>query len=542
MHLHPAELIFLLLAAVAALAWLASRVRVPYPIFLTLAGGAISFIPGLPRVPLDPNVVFLIFLPPLLYYSGMMTSWRDFSQNLRPISLLAVGLVLFTTAAVALVAHAVYPQMGWAAAFVLGAIVSPPDAVAAAAITQRLRVPKRIVTVLEGESLVNDASALIAYKFAIAAVATGAFSVADASLQFVWKAAGGIAVGYAAGWVMAWLRPRLRDSSVEGIAALLIPYVAYLPAEKIHVSGVLAAVTAGVYIGRRVPQITTSTNRLRLYAVWDTLIFLLNGLVFILLGLALPEVIANLSALRIGWWHLVGWAAAVSAVTIVARLVWVFPAAYLPRLLPYIRRRDPVPPVRSVFLIGWTGLRGIVSLAAALALPTTLADGSAFPGRDLILFLTFGVILVTLVGQGLTLPLVIRWLRLEGDGIEEREEELARLEMTNAALARLQVLELTNADAEAAEFFARVRQPYEQRLRYYGGRRRGIVLEDGEVCETTVQLTRVALGAEREMLVRLRDDGAIGDDVLRKLQTELDLQEARIGDDEAPAERATAAG
>jgi CPA1 family monovalent cation:H+ antiporter len=521
------ELIFALLFAVVALAWLASRVRVPYPIFLTLAGLGISLIPGLPRFRLDPNVVFLIFLPPLLYYSGLMTSWRDFSQNLRPISLLALGLVLFTTIGVALVARWVIPGMSWAAAFVLGAIVSPPDAVAAAAITQRLRVPKRIVTVLEGESLVNDASALIAYRFAIAAVLTGGFSLLDASWQFVVKSVGGIAVGYAAGWFMAWLRPRLRDSSIEGIAALLIPYIAYLPAEKLHLSGVLAVVTAGVYMGRRVPILLGSTSRLRLYAVWETLIFLLNGLVFILLGLALPDVIDNLNVMDVGWKSLLTYAVVISAAVIVTRLIWVYPAAYLPRLLSSaVAKADPAPPWRAVSLIAWTGLRGIVSLAAALALPLAEPGSPWFRERNLILFVTFAVILVTLVGQGLTLPLVIRLLRLEGDGIEEREEELARLEMTNAALARLQVLALTNPDSQ--DLIDHVREPYERRMRFFGTRRRGIVLEDGEVCRSTDGVVRVAIEAEREMLVRLRDDGLIGDDVLRKIQTELDLTEARL--------------
>lgn len=526
MHtLSPIEIIFGLLVAVAALAWLAARVRVPYPIFLTLAGLAISFVPGLPRVQLDHTVVFLLFLPPLLYYSGLLTSWRDFRSNLRPISLLAVGLVLFTTVVVAAVANLLI-GMDWASAFVLGAIVSPPDAVAATAITQRLRVPKRVVTVLEGESLVNDASALIAYRFAILAVATGGFSPAEAGLRFVYAAVGGVVVGYAVGMLMAWVRPRLRDSAVEGIAALLIPYVAYLPAEWMHVSGVLSAVTAGVYIGRRVPQITSSTTRLRLYAVWETLVFLLNGLVFILIGLQLPAVVENLRGYA--WPTLIGYAAAVGLTAILVRIAWVFPAAYLPRLLPWVRAAEPPLNPRAVFLVSWVGLRGIVSLAAALALPAqAYPGGPPFPFRDLILFITFGVILVTLVGQGLTLPLVIRALGLRGDDVEEREEELARLEMTNAALSRLQVLAITNEDA--ADVIDQVRKPYETRLQYYGPRRRGIVVDDGDVvCRTTDEVMRVAIAAEREMLVRLRDEGKIGDDVLRKVQQELDLQEARL--------------
>jgi Na+/H+ antiporter len=530
MHLSPIETILSLLVAVAALAWLAGRVKVPYPIFLTLAGVAVSLTPGLPAVPVAPDVVFLLFLPPLLYHAGMLTSWRDFRANIRPISTLALGLVLFTTVAVAVVAHYL-TGMPWAAAFVLGAIISPPDAVAATAITQRLRVPKRVGVILEGESLVNDASALICYKFAVAVVAGQAFSPGAAGLNFLVSGLGGVVVGYAVGWFMVWLRPRLRDSSVEGVAALLIPYIAYLPAERMHVSGVLAAVTAGLYVGRRVPRITTSGARLRLYAVWDTVVFLLNGLVFILIGLQMPTVVGNLGN-SYGWTTLTLYAAVVSATAILVRVGWVFAASYAIRLIPAVRRTDPLPDLRSVFLVSWIGLRGIVSLAAALALPLTVGPGDTpFPARDLILFLTFGVILVTLVGQGLTLPAVIRGLRLTPDDIEEKEEELARLEMTNAALSRLQVLALTDEADE--DILARVRSPYEQRLQYFGPRRRGIFLDDSDaVCRTTEQVTRAALEAEREMLLRLRDEGHIGDDVLRKVQAELDLQEARLGSED----------
>ena len=526
------ELIILLLVATAALAWLASRVRVPYPIFLTLAGLAVGLWPNLPRLTLRPDVVFLIFLPPLLYYAGLMTSWRDFRANLRPISMLAVGLVLFTTCAVAAVAH-YWVGIPWAPAFVLGAIVSPPDAVAATAITQRLRIPKRIVTVLEGESLVNDASALIAYRFAIAAVAAGQFSLAKAAGSFVLAAVGGVAVGYVVGVAMAWVRPRLRDVSVEWIVALLIPYIAYLPAEWLHVSGVLSAVTAGLYVGRRVPHITTSQARLRLYAVWETLVFLLNGLIFILIGLQLPAVLERLDGTSLP--RLIGYAAVVSLTAIVVRILWVFPATYLPRMLfPSLRARDPAPDWRQAFLVSWVGLRGIVSLAAALALPITLSEGGPpFPHRDLIIFITFGVILATLVGQGLTLPLVIRALGLHGDDIDEKEEEVARLQLANAALSRLQVLAITNEDAQ--DLIDMVRQPYEQRLRFYGPRRRGIVTPEGdEICRTTDEVTRIALQAEREMLVRLRDDDLIGDDVLRRIQNDLDLQEARLSVNEPP--------
>ena len=308
--------------------------------------------------------------------------------------------------------------------------------------------------------------------------------------------------------------------------ALLIPYLAFLPAEWLHVSGVLSVVTAGVYMGRKVPQIISSHQRLRLYAVWDALVFLLNGLIFILIGLQLPAVVERLEVNS--WTVLVTDVVVIGATAILVRIIWVFPATYLARLVPAIRRREPRPDVRHVFLVSWVGLRGIVSLAAALALPMALPGGASFPSRDLIIFITFGVILITLVGQGLTLPLVVRALRLGADDIEEREEEVARLQLANAALSRLQVLAITNEDA--IPMIERVREPYEQRLRYYGPRRRGIIQDDASAnCRTTDDVVRAALQAEREMLVKLRDTGEIGDDVLRKLQLELDLQEARLG-------------
>jgi len=522
------ELVIVLLVMTAVLIWLAARVRVPYPIFLTLAGLGISQLSSLLHghfrpVHLDPEVVFLIFLPPLVYHAGLLTSWRDFRGNLRPIALLSVGLVLFTTVLVAVVGHFAI-GMAWGPAFVLGAIVSPTDTAAALAIAQQLRVPRRIVNILEGESLVNDACALIAYRFAIAAVVVGTFSLGRATLTFVLVAAGGIAIGYAVGWLLAWIRPRLKDPAVEGFVALLIPWIAYLPAEWLHASGVLSAMTAGVYMSRKVPQITSSSNRLRLYAVWDTLIFLLNGLIFILIGLQLPAVLERLQGVSRS--TLLSHALVIGLTVVVLRIIWVFPAAYLPRLLPSVRR-EPWPRPRQVFLVSWVGLRGIVSLAAALALPMFYTvDGvqTPFPQRDLIIFITFGVILVTLVGQGLTLPLVIRALRLGRDDIQVREEEAARLQLASAALSRLQVMSITNE--EALPMIEKVREPYEQRLQYFGPRRRGLV-SDAD-CGTTDEVLRVALQAEREMLVRLRDNGDIGDDVMRKLQMELDLQEARI--------------
>ena len=527
------EIILGLLLAVAALAWVANRLRVPYPILLVIGGLGLSFIPHLPAVTLRPDLVFVLFLPPILYYAGLHTSWRDFRANIRPISLLAVGLVLFTTVAVAVAAHQIV-GMSWATAFVLGAIISPPDAVAATAILQRLRVPRWVVTILEGESLVNDATALVTYQFAVAAVVTGVFSLPHASLRFVLAAVGGVIVGLLAGLVIAWIRPRLRDSSVEHIVSLLTPYVAYLPAEWLHVSGVLAVVTCGIYIARRLGRITTADIRLRSWAVWDAFIFLLNGLVFILIGLQLPQIIKQVPAGTLG--QVIAWPIIIAIVAIAARFAWVYPATYVPRALSRkIRARFPAQPPQHVFVTAWTQMRGVVSLAAALALPRYLADGTtAFPDRDLIAFLTFGVILVTLVGQGLTLPALIRALKLDRAGDEQADEEnTARYLAALAAVERLDTLGANDAAAAAA--LQRARAEYDERIAYYS-RSMSPAGDDASMllaCESSADVIRQAIQAQRDMLGRLRDQGVIGDDVLRHLEHELDHEEARRIEEDA---------
>ncbi|HYO08028.1 MAG TPA: Na+/H+ antiporter [Tepidisphaeraceae bacterium] len=515
--MHTTEIILGLLTAVAALAWLASRLRVPYPILLVLGGLGLSFVPHLPRIELNPEHVFLLFLPPILYYAATQTSWRDFRANLRPITLLAVGLVLFCTVAVAYAAHQLVPGLSWASAFVLGAIISPPDAVAATAILQRLRVPRRVLTVLEGESLINDATALVTYQFAVAAAVTGAFSPAGAMLKFVVAGGGGVIFGLLVGIVVVWVRPRIRDSAVENVVALLIPYIAYLPADRAGLSGVLAVVTCGIYLSRRIGRITTAQVRLRTFAVWEAFIFLLNGVVFILIGLQISRIWKDLSP---SWlWY----ATVISIVAILARMAWVFPAAYVPRwIVPGLRQRDPVPAFSFIFLIAWTQMRGVVSLAAALALPLTMPRGD----RDLILFITFGVILITLVGQGVTLPAMIRALKLDvGPDETEDEEVTARYLAALAAIERLDALGAANGDAAA--MLQRLRATYDDRLSYYSR----LMNPDGHdllTCETGEQAIHQAIAAQRDMLLRLRDQGTIGDDVLRLVEQELDHEESTI--------------
>jgi Na+/H+ antiporter len=510
-----------LLLAVAVLALLARKLHIPYPIFFLVGGLLLGSIHGLPPVRLNPDLVFLFFLPPLLFPAALFTSWRDFRANLRPISLLAVGLVLFTTVIVAWLAHH-FMKLPLAAGFVLGAIISPPDAIAATAIAERLNVPRRIVTILEGESLVNDATALIAYRFAVAAAVTGSFSLVSASAQFFIVGIGGILVGLAVGWLAVWFHKRVDDAPIEITVSLLTPFVAYLSAERLGISGVLAVVTAGLYLGWRTPEILSYRTRLQAGPVWEMVEFLLNGFVFILIGLQLPEVLSGLPESDYSFGKLVGYALIISFAVIVIRLLWVFPAAYMPRLLfKKIRAKDPYPNWRHVTIIGWTGMRGVVSLAAALALKED------FPGRDLILFLTFVVIFATLVLQGLSLPWLIRRLGIKDDGSARKEELEARLKANHAALDHLKkIAEHNPAKADALE---RLRVEYEDHIRQVEGdepKNAGTPLR--LFSSEYERLSHEALQEERKTILHLRNESVISDEVLRRIQRDIDLAEIRL--------------
>jgi CPA1 family monovalent cation:H+ antiporter len=524
---------------VAALATLANRIGVPYPILLVLGGLVLGFVPGLPRVELEPDVVFLLFLPPLLYVSAIFTSWRDFRMKLRTISLLAVGLVLMTVCAVAAVAHWAV-GLPWGAAFVLGAIVSPTDAVAATAIAQRLGIPRRIVTILEGESLINDATGIVAYRVAVAAVLTGAFSLWQAGLQFVIGAIGGVMIGLAVGWLVVWARRHVSEEpNVQNTISLLTPFAAYLLAEEpshylwgwlglpgeFAFSGVLAVVAAGLYLARRVPYVVTPQTRLQAYAFWELVIFLLNGLIFALIGLQLRSIVERLSESEYEAAQLVLYAVLISLTVILVRFLWVFSATYFPRWESRtLRWPDPLPSSRAVTLISWTGMRGVISLAAALSLPLTVEGGAPFPGRDLILFLTFAVILATLVVQGLSLPILIRGLK--DDGTEEREEALGRIEMAESALARLE--ELAEEEWVREDTAERVRGMYNYRRNRFAARLDGDEAELEERSAAYQRLFRELLRAQRQALMRLRDEGKIGDEVMHRIEHDLDLEESRL--------------
>jgi Na+/H+ antiporter len=522
---HLELVVFGLLAGTAALAVLANLVGVPYPITLVLGGVAIGLMPGMPSVELDPDIVLLIFLPPLLYGAAFFTSLRDLRANARPIALLSIGVVFVTMFAVAAVAHAVI-GLGWAESFVLGAIVSPTDAVAPAEIMRRLGAPRRLLTVVEGENLTNDWTALALYSVAVAAVVTGTFSLGEASVRFVLSGLGGLAVGLAAGVLIRFVRSRIDDPPTEITISLLSGYAAYLPAEALGFSGVIAAVTTGVYMGWHAPQLTTAIMRLQGVSVWEILTFLLNAVLFLLVGLQLPGVLDAVDGYSAT--QLLGWGALVSAVVVGVRLAWQFTVPYLVRALD--RRPSQLARRGSAgerLVIGWAGMRGAVSLAAALAVPLTTDAGSGFPYRDLIILLALAVILVTLVGQGLTLGPLIDRLGIRDDGEEQREEVLARLRLSEAAIERLE--EVGGEDWAREDTIERVRGLYDYRRRRFGAQTDG----DGsagyeERTGAYMQLMYELFDAQRERLLELRNRREISDEVRRKVERDLDLEESRL--------------
>jgi monovalent cation/hydrogen antiporter len=501
------ELVLLaLLAAITALTALAPVLRVPYPILLVLGGLAMGFIPGIPTVTLPPELVLVGILPPLLYSAAFFTGLRDLRANVRPIGLLAVGLVVATMVAVAVVAHFA-TGLDWTVAFVLGAIVAPTDPIAATAIASRLGVPRRVVTIVEGESLVNDATALVLYATAVTAVLTGSFSLWEAGLDFVVAVVGGIAIGIGVGWAVAQIRIRLDNIPAEILISLLSGYLAYIPAQALDVSGVLAAVSVGVYLGWRSPELSTPAMRMQGFAVWETLIFLVNALLFTFIGMQLRPILEALGSEST--LTLILDALVVTATVMLIRIVWVVATG-------------PRPAV-----VAWMGMRGAVSLAAALALPLQTDAGTAFPDRELIIFLAFVVILGTLVVQGLTLPAVIRRFHLEEDRLEAKEDTKARIYAAEAALQRLE--ELLDEDWVRPDTAERMRGLYTFR------RSRFQALFDGEDAgsierqSTDYQrLRRELLEAERAAVVALRREGRISDDVMRRVERDLDLEDSRL--------------
>jgi len=533
--MHAVEVTLALMVAVAILAVVARIAKIPYPIFLVLGGLLLAVNPSVPDVHLEPDLVFLLFMPPLLYIAAFETAIRDVRAYLTKIVSLAVGLVLVTAAAVAVVAHALLPGLGWPAAFALGAIVSPPDAVAATAVFKRLGVPRALITVLEGESLFNDATALVLYRVALAAMLTATFSLTDAALRFVLVAAGGIAIGVVVAKAIAYLRYRLDDPPVEITVSLLTPFAAYLAAEALGVSGVLSTVTAGLYISRWAPRIMQAETRIRGRAVWDIVVFVLNGLVFILIGLQLSTILDAPSGHSL--LSLIGIGLVISATLIAVRFAWMT----LTSLIYWLSGLQHN--WRLGLVISWAGMRGIISLATALALPLETPD------RDALIVLTFCVILVTLVGQGLTLPWLVRVLGIVADGDGEEQELHARSVATTAAIAQIE--QLAEQWPTHLPLVETLRTQYSHRAGHLNERHSHEIAEDGQIMESAFdgelpedhetrlaaadqeelehrQIRRAVIDAEREAVLALRERGEITDEAWRRIERDLDLEELRM--------------
>jgi len=515
------ELLIGLLAAVAVAVRLAGHTSIPEPVLLVLAGLAVALVPGLPTVELDPELTLALFLPPLLYWAALHTDLQDLRDNLRPIALLAVGLVLATTAAVAALAHVVF-GLPLAVAVVLGAIVSPPDPVAATAVAGRLGLPRRMATVLEGEGLLNDATALVLYRVAVAAAVTGTFSIGRAGVELAVATVGGTAVGLAVGLAGSRVLRQVSEAPVENTVKLLLPYVAWLAAERLHVSGVLAVLACGLLMTRHWGSISSGA-RLQARQLWDWLVFVLEGLSFVLIGVQLRTVVEGIEGRSLADLALA--ALALNLLVIVVRLAWVYPASLLPRLSARVRERDPFPGWAAVTVIGWAGMRGVVTLALALAIPAEVEGGGPFPDRNLVVFLAFSVIVVTLVGQGLTLPLVIRRLGVgaddEGSAADSRRA-LARL--SRVALDHLDGLD-PEGDGVPVEVVERLRERYRSRLAHLDQQAGDGQPDSGRAF---AELVHDLLGAQREELRRLRERGAVTPEVARRLDHDLDAEEARL--------------
>ena len=525
--MHDSELLILvLLVALPGLSVISRQIDVPYPILLVIGGLLLGLVPGLPEPELEPDLVLVLFLPPLLYVAAFFADLRALRSDLRAISLLSIGLVLLTAVLVAVAARMTL-DVPWAAAFALGGILAPTDPIAATAIMRRLGAPRRIVNVVEGESLVNDGTALVVYRAAVGAAVGGSFSLMDASAEFVLGIAGGIAVGIAVGWLIAEVRARIDDTPTEVTISLFTGYAAYLPAEQLHVSGVLAAVTSGIVLGLRAPHISTAQMRLQGFATWELVQFLLNGVLFVLIGLQLPHIVDGASAEHSAG-ELIAYGLGFSLVVIGARFLWLFTMPYLIRALDrrprQVQRRMGA---RARAVGAWSGMRGGVSLAAALAIPLETDAGAAFPGRDLIIFITFCVILATVVGQGLTLPYLIRALGVESDDGEEQEELRARMTAAKAALEEIDRLE--EEGWARADTLERMRGLYRYRKRRFAARA-GKVEDDGyeDRSQSYQRAVRSVLEAQRGAIVDLRNRGEISNDVMHRVEREIDLEDTRL--------------
>lgn len=523
------QIFLVLLAVLASVALLARRLDIAPAVLLLVVGIGLAFIPGVPRLELPPDLVLLLMLPPLIYSASVAMSWRDFKANLRPIALLAIGCVIFSASAVATATHFLI-GWPWEVGFLLGAIVAPPDVVAPLAIARRLRLPRRILIILEGEGLANDATALILYRFAVIAITTGAFSLPKASATFGVIVIGEILFGLAVGWISLRLRHWADNPKVEIIFSVLTPYIAFWVPEHLGGSGVLATVACGLYISWNGPLWISSATRLQGIFFWDLVIYLTEGSLFLLTGFQMRLLIEKSKAFPLNEILIV--IALVSVVVVIARFAWVFPGMYLTRLSRTLEQVDPSPPWRQVFVVAFTGVRGAVSLAAALALPLALPDGSGFPHRDLILFVAFGVIFVTLVGLGLTLPLVVKLLGISHFGNDEyRRERLAEIAARRAALDSVckSFTEIVNNRQIAAEIVQQINARHEHRSRQLPDSEQAL---EAEMFQLSGKLQRELIAEERRFLHAQLRDGKITDETRRRIELDLDLEEASIGNRE----------
>jgi CPA1 family monovalent cation:H+ antiporter len=533
------RIIIFILAVLISLSALIEKIKIPNPVFLVIAGFAIGFIPALPDLVLDPDVIFLVFLPPLLYDAAFRTSWHEFKADIRPISALAVSLVFFTILAVAVSAHYFIPGFSWPLSFLLGAIISPPDAVAATSMIKGLGLNKRVITILEGESLVNDASALIAYRYALAAVTTGSFVFWQAGLQFLVVAGGGILIGIAVGYILVFAHKRVNNNAVvETSLTLLTPFLSYLTAEQVHVSGILAVVSTGLLISWRSPEIFSYQTRIQTKVVWDTLIFLLNGFVFILIGLQLPGILKQLH--NYTWVQLISYGIVISLVTIMVRIVWIFAGAWSAKLFKdkksrqdgVTHRKEDEINWKNVLIISWTGTRGILSLAAALALPLSLNKGNIFPQRPLILFLCFVVIFITLVVQGLSLPLLVRVLKVKPGSNEDKEAKELQLYIINNTI---HFIDDEFSSWQQASFKEKLKKKYETIARTLTKEISTHRINERKDEQLPVVIVTPMMNAEieigkfqRELLLSIHKKGTFTDAAIKEAERNMDIDDLKL--------------
>jgi CPA1 family monovalent cation:H+ antiporter len=533
------KIIIIIMAVLISLSAIVDKLKLPFPVLLVLAGLAIGFIPGLPDLPLDPDIIFLVFLPPLLYDAASRTSWHDFKTNIRPISTLGISLVFLTTIAVGITAHFFIPMFSWPLAFLLGAIISPPDATAAAGIIKGRGLNKQVISILEGESLVNDASALIAYRYALAASVTGTFLFWQAGLQFLLIAGGGILAGLLIGYVMVFIHKKIENHPiVETSLTLLTPFVSYLLAEQVHASGILAVVSTGLYVSWRSPEIFSYQTRMSTKVVWDTLIFLLNGFIFILIGLQLPEILKQLTNYKLS--VLIGYGSIISLVTILIRILWVFAGAYSFKLFNRNKGIDHLTSAwkdqnetwKNVLVVAWTGTRGVISMAAALALPATLYNGKAFPQRPLILFICFVVIFVTLVVQGYSLPLLIRFLDLKQVNDEDKESKELELYVVNSTLHYIDhELNTKLTPGARTELKLKYKKLGEKLVKEINRHTRNEKEIDQVPVRTltAMQKAQIEIGQfQRELLLKLHKNGEFSDAAIKEVERDMDITELKL--------------